>query len=114
MTPLPKRNNRNPSQRKHIPALDPKSLRIALDELQKLEVSDMVKRNVGDILKAAANPQSEDIRVVIQTLEAGRKALVEKTAKDLMKTNRERMARGRARIEEMSDDEWNELIERDE
>lgn len=118
MPPLSKnrKQNRPPkkSQRKHVPALDAKSLRIALEDLQALNVDDLIKRQVADVLKAASNPDSERIDVVIRSLPKEQRKMIDKTAKGLNALNADVQARGKGRLDAMSEGEWERLVNGDE
>lgn len=118
MPQTPNQNNRNQnhpppkkSQRKHVPALDAKSLRIALEDLQALKVDDLIKKQVGDVLKAASNPDSERIDVVIKTLPKEQRKMIDKTAKELNVLSAEVQARGKRKIDSLSDAEWQKLVD---
>lgn len=102
----------NKQKRTHVPALRHNDLIVALDKLQDLAVDDLIKQQVGDVLRAASNPNAESIQVVMKTLEAPRRKMIEKTARGLRELNAEVMARGKATLEGLSDDEWTKLIER--
>lgn len=110
-TPKKRPTSKKRSPRSHIPALDSKSLRIALDELRALNVSDLVKQNVSDILKAAANPGHGKPGVIVRSLPKERQRMIEKTMKGVKEISDAVMTRGKQGLLNMSDDEWNNLVE---
>ena len=74
-----------------------------------MPISPEGRKAIGESLKAAANPNAERIDVVIKTLPKERKKLLSKTVKELRALNAEVMARGKARLEAISDDEWERM-----
>ena len=97
--------------RTHIPPLKPDRLEQSLKQLETLPISASEKAVLADILKAAANPQSEDIHVIIASLPAERRQLIEVTVKELGAITAGVMARGRKALEDMSEDEWQALVD---
>ncbi len=93
--------------------MQPNDLTVALDNLANLKIPTASKRAIGDILRAAANPNAEKIDVVVSTLDQSRQKLVKKTARQVREVTQDVTRRGRAGLEAMSDDEWNALIESD-
>lgn len=110
MPPTPKRQ---PSKkpRKHVPALRPDTLKVKLDELDKLNVSGDIKQHVGDILKAAANPDHGKPDVIVKSLPKDRQALINKTVKAVQVISDSVMARGKQRLLDISEDEWQRLVD---
>lgn len=91
--------------------MPPEKLQIALERLQGLKVDQRTKDTLGDVLRAAANPHAESIEVIIKSLPEARRKMIEKTARGLRALNADVMARGKGRIDGLSDDEWTSLIE---
>jgi hypothetical protein len=91
--------------------LPPEKLTIAMQRLKDLPVHDTIKDSIGAVLRAAANPHAESIDVIIKTLDKPRRKMIDKTAKGLRELQAERMARGKARLEAMSDEEWQKLVD---
>jgi hypothetical protein len=87
----------------------PDTLKVKLDELANLPISSPAKDIIGAILRAASNPQSEDIRTVIKTLPQERRKNVERTVKAISRVTSSVMRRGKAGIMNLSDDEWEKL-----
>lgn len=100
-------------KRKHVPQLPKDSLALALQKLESVPITASAKRALGDILRAAANPNAEKIDVVVGSLDEPRKKLVTKTAKAVREVTQDVTARGRVGLEALSDAEWNALIESD-
>jgi len=75
-----------------------------------MNVDDLVKRQVGDVLKAASNPHAESPKVIVSTLPKDRRDIVIKTAKGVKSISNEVMARGKQRLLELSDEEWDRLV----
>ena len=92
--------------------MPPDTLKIALDKLASMGISKEAKTAIANTLKAASNPHAEDIDVVIKSLDKPRRKMIDKTAKGLRELNAEVMARGKGKIDGLSDDEWTSLIER--
>lgn len=97
-------------KRTHVPGLDALSLEAALARLEALKISGAATRKLAAILKAASNPDNDKIEVIVQTLEPERKALVTETAKQVRATTREVTARGKAALNAMSQEEWEQLV----
>jgi hypothetical protein len=83
-----------------------------MQRLKDLPVHDTIKDSIGAVLRAAANPHAESIDVIIKTLDKPRRKMIEKTAKGLRELQADVMARGKGKVDGLSDDEWNSLIER--
>lgn len=94
-----------------MPSLPPNDLVVALQNLEALKIPKASKVALADILKAAANPHAEDITVIVNALDPARKKMVKKTAKDVSAITKDIMARGRAALEAMSDEEWDRLVD---
>lgn len=94
-----------------MPSLPDDKLKAVLDQVQGLPIDEASKRVLADSLRAASNPNNERIDVVMKTLEPIRRKMIEKTAKGLRSLNAETMARGKERLEAISDDEWQRLID---
>jgi hypothetical protein len=97
------------AKRTHIPALGDSDLIVALDKLSKLNIPKAGKDRIGEILRAASNPDNERVDVVVKSLPEKRKSMIAKTARQVGDVARGVMARGRARLESMSDEEWERL-----
>lgn len=100
-----------PTKRKHIPALDPAKLTLALQQLEALKVSKAAKQQIADMLQAAANPDSEHPTVVMATLPGERKHNVQQTAQALKQVTSSVTRRGKQALIEMSDEEWQKLVD---
>lgn len=111
LPPLPKLKIKAKKKRTHVPQLQPNDLTVALDNLANLKIPTASKRVLGDILRAAANPNNERIDVIVKSLEPTRQKLVKKTARQVREVTRDVTSRGRAGLEEMSDEEWQKLVD---
>jgi hypothetical protein len=96
---------------KHIPALSPDSLTVALQQLERVNMPAAAKKAIADMLKAAANPESEHPAEVMKTLPGERKINVQTTALTVQKTAKDIAGRGRAGLLAMSAEEWQRLID---
>lgn len=70
----------------------------------------MIKREVEAVIKTASNPNAKRTIVVVKTLPEDRQKIIGKTARELKALTNERMADSKKRLMELSDDEWNELV----
>jgi hypothetical protein len=95
----------------HVPALDNLQLEAALLRLQDVPISKDARNTLADILKAAANPDSERIDVVIKTLPPERRRNVDRTAARVSKVTKGVTARARAGLQDMSEEAWNRLVD---
>lgn len=82
-----------------------------MDKLYALPVSKAAQDAIAATLKAAANPDNERIDVVIKTLEPERRKMIEKTAKGLRDLSADVMQRGKERLEAISDEQWQRLLD---
>lgn len=107
-------SNRPPKKkkplRKHVPGLRADTLKVKLSELRALDVHERVKQDVADILNAAANPDHGKPSVIVKSLPKERQALIQKTAKAVKAISDDVMARGKQRLLEMSEQEWDALV----
>jgi hypothetical protein len=110
MGTLPKKSPKK-KKRTHLPALPPERLELTLRRLQELKVDDLIKKQVGDILKAASNPDHGKIDVVVKSLPKKRREMIGKTAREVQKVTKSITARGMAALDEMSDEEWERLLD---
>ena len=99
------------SARKHIPALSPEKLELALQELETLKLTPAAKTQLGDMLKAAANPNSERADVVIKTMTPEEQANIAATITSLTGVQDSIVARGKQALMDMSDEEWQSLVD---
>lgn len=107
---MPPKSKRK-SKRKHVPKLDKLQLEAALARLKESGASPAAIRQVEETLKAAANPDSEKVDVIISTLDKSRQKMIAKTAKQVGAITDSVMRRGRAALEAMSDEEWEKLVD---
>jgi hypothetical protein len=94
-----------------VPSLSKLQLDSALERLKALPVDNVSKRAIEDTLRAASNPNAERIDVVIKSLEPERRKMIEKTAKGLRDLSAEVNARGKERLEAISDEQWQRLLD---
>lgn len=108
---IPKLKIKPRKQRTHVPKLPKDNLTVALQNLETLKIPAASKRALGDILRAAANPNSEKIDVVVSSLEPARQKLVKKTARQVREITQDVTSRARKALEDMSDEEWQRLVD---
>lgn len=68
------------------------------------------KRQVANVLNAAGNPDHGKADVIVKSLPKDRQKLINKTAKQVKAISDEIMARGKKALEDMSDEEWDALV----
>lgn len=109
MSQQPKRQNRR-SNRRHIPALDKDKLEIALQTLDKINLSPAGKKMIAESIKAAANPGSENIDTVLLTLTPERQEVIKAAAGEITKHQSRITRRAAKGLSEISDSEWDALV----
>lgn len=102
---------RKRKRRDHIPALSEDGLKLAIQEIEALKISRTAKNQLIEMLKAAANPASESIDVVVATLDLQRRKDVEDTATSLNKNMAGAAKRGKQGLQAMSDEEFQQLVD---
>lgn len=102
---------RRSKKRDHIPALSEDGLKLAIQQLEALNISKAAKQQLIAMLQAASNPASESVDVVINTLDIERRKDVQGTASALQQRMAGVATRGRQALEAMSEDEFNRLVE---
>lgn len=111
MSPIPNRPNSKKKPRKHVPALMPDTLKASLDRLKALGLSADTTRTLTDILNTASNHDHSKADVIVKSLPKDRQKLIGKTAKAVKGISDDIMARGKKRLMDMSEDEWNTLVD---
>lgn len=99
------------AKNRHIPALTPDSLTVALQKLQASKLPPAAKKHLAAMLVAAANPNAESSQAVMATLPGERKANAQKTARVIHETATHVALRGRQKLLGMSDNEWQKLVD---
>lgn len=102
---------RSKSQRKHIPALSPAELELALLKMQDLHISSGAKAQLADMLKAAANPSSQSAEAIIATLDPQRRKDILATAETVSKQAVRTARRGSKALRKMSEAEFQRLVD---
>ncbi len=82
----------------------------AIQRLQDSNASPKGKRTIEASLRAAANPNGEKIDVIIAALPEARREQVEAAARKLNKQGKQVTKRGKQALQDMSDAEWDALI----
>lgn len=95
-----------------MPPLREAELTLALQQLQALQIGAAEKNAIADMLRAAANPDAEQVDVVIASLEQQRQANIGATVKELAAVSQAVTGRARAGLWGMSDAEWDRLVQR--
>jgi len=80
--------------------------------LQQLNVSDSAKTALATILNAAVTPEGEGLDYALRNLPQERREIVEETAKSVGSVTRAIGRRGRAALAEVSDEEWQRLVDK--
>lgn len=95
----------------HLPALTPLELEAVQQRLTAApNISTAGKAVVMQSLRAAANPNAESPDVVIKTLDADEKRAVKEAQAGYTQALNAPLSRGRARLMQMSADEWDKVI----
>lgn len=98
---------------KHIPALKPAELELALLKLdEQKNLSRAAKQQLAEMLKAAANPASQSADAVIATLSQARRKDIEDTASGVAKRTMKTARRGSKALRAMDADEFEALVEK--
>jgi hypothetical protein len=97
------------AKRTHIPALSKNDLIVTLDKLSKLTIPKASKDAISAILRSAANPDHAKIDVVVKSVSPTRQKMISKTARQVRGITQGVTVRGKARLESMSDEEWQRL-----
>lgn len=95
----------------HLPALPDAQRRAIIEQLAASTLHPDAKRQLIAMLEAAANPAAEAPEVVIQSLEAERRDNILATIDTLNRFTGGLAARGTARLLEMSDADFNALVD---
>lgn len=96
---------------KRLPVLSPERLKLMIQAVQKSHMSEAGKRAVILSLKAGANPDAESPEVIIRSLPVKRRELVEGVLQQLFQFSNTLKSRGVAKLEQISDIEWNKLVQ---
>jgi hypothetical protein len=100
-----------PKNHKHVPQLSPEKLQSALDRLQAASISSEGKREISQILQAAANPVSQSPENQIRQMEPERQEVIKKATKKLATLNASLEKRGRDGLMAMSEAEFRRLVD---
>lgn len=115
---MPAKNLRSPlppkSERSHIPALHPDTLTVLLQGIDTLKISAAAKKQLRDMLKAAANPDNEKVDVIIRTMSKDEQRNIAATTQAVSDFTAATVTRGGAKLMALSDDEWERLLNADE
>ena len=106
-SPKPKRNRK----RKHLPSLPDAQRRAIIEQINSAPLHPDAKRQLIAMLEAAANPNAEAPEVVIQSLEAERRDNILETVNVLNRFTGSMAARGKARLLDMSDEDFDALVD---
>ena len=108
-SPKPKRNRkRKPA---HLPSLPDAQRRAIIEQINSAPLHPDAKRQLIAMLEAAANPNAEAPEVVIQSLEAERRDNILETVNVLNRFTGSMAARGKARLLDMSDEDFDALVD---
>ena len=77
----------------------------------ELKVPHSAKVALADIFKASANKDHGKADVIVKSLPVERQKLINKTARQMKAITDDVMARGKSKLLEMSDDEWDKLVD---
>lgn len=97
--------------RKHLPALTPEKLKLLSQQIDaNKRISKSGKRAVKASLQAAQNDNAESPDVIIASLPKERRETVVQHTADYILFSQGITARGKAALQGLSNDEWNELV----
>lgn len=98
--------------RKHIPALNPDQLKIALEKLEKAPlIPPAAKKQFELMIRAAANSRNEAPEIVIKTLPDKRQKQVQSMVAQLNKQTSALIRRAEKGLDDIPDAEWDRLVE---
>ena len=98
---------------KHIPPLTSAQLELALQKVNDdPTLSRAAKRQLAEMLKAAANPASQSVDAIIATLSTARRKDVEDTAASVARATVKTARRGSKALRAMDEAEFNRLVEK--
>lgn len=100
----------NPKKKRTHLRLLPENLQRALQTLANTSLDPKTKRAVGDVLATAANADHGKPAVIVKSLPADRQKLIVKTAKRMQTVTDDVMTRGKAKLLDISDDEWDAIV----
>ena len=95
------------AKRSHIPALRGKRLVTVLRAIDRLPVNRGARQALQQMLVEAALPDRHDPA----RLGGERAALIEQAQEELQALTQQTLSRARAQLFEMSDEEWEQLVE---
>lgn len=98
-------------KRKHIPALSPEKLQIALQQLDALKISPAAKRQLKLMIQTAANPDNDKVEAIIKTLPKDRQQQIQAIMVDLTRRTTSITNRATQALTAIPDDEWDRLVE---
>ncbi len=107
----PKNAKLKPSKRRHIPALTPNRLKLALEQIDGANLSKHTRETLKGMVRAAANPQAETPEAVLRSLSPERQQDILALQRELRTQTRGVVQRGREGLLGMSESEWQALIE---
>jgi thioesterase domain-containing protein len=102
---------KTPQPPNHIPALNPLELEAALQRLVATEqLPHAAREQVAAMLKAASTSGSDGAEAATRTLSEARQQAVRRGERAMRKQTAGVVARGKARLLAMDDDEWGEMV----
>lgn len=110
---MAKKTTTKKSTRRHVPALNPARLALTLQQIEALPVPQAAKVAASETLRAAANPKGERPDIVIKTLDPDRRERIETAQAQYTPILSGPIKRGGAALLAMSDDEFQDLLNRD-
>jgi D-alanine-D-alanine ligase-like ATP-grasp enzyme len=100
-----------PKPVKHIPALSPERLTVALDKLkQQKNLSPAAKRQLEQMMRTAANPNNDSLNTIIKTMPKERQTQIKAMAVALTRQTGKAVQRGNVGLDAISSDEWERLV----
>ena len=99
------------TRRKHLSALSADKLELVQQKIDALPISKGAKAQLKAMLKAAANPDNERVDVIIATMPKDEQANIAATAQAVTNISASIMTRGRNALNDMSEAEWNRLLD---
>jgi hypothetical protein len=81
-----------------------------MDKLYALPISKPAQRAIEDTLRTASNPDHGKVDVIVKSLPEDRQKLIGKTARAMKSIGDDALARGKAKLLDMSQDEWDAIV----
>lgn len=108
---LQSKHNPKPFKRRHIPALTPNRLQMALEQIDGAKLSKHTRETLKGMVKAAANPQAETPEAVLRSLPPERQQDILALQRELRTQVQGFVQRAHEGLLGMSEAAWQALVE---